>query len=46
MPTEITVRGDRSQFRMPPRVLPDCVTKRIPAGSKIVLQLHYTPRET
>jgi peroxiredoxin/mono/diheme cytochrome c family protein len=31
---------------MPPRVLPDGVAKRIPAGSKIVLQLHYTPRGT
>ena len=31
---------------MPPRVLPDGVAKRIPAGSRIVLQLHYTPRGT
>jgi peroxiredoxin len=31
---------------MPARVLPDGVAKRIPAGSKIVLQLHYTPRGT
>jgi peroxiredoxin/mono/diheme cytochrome c family protein len=31
---------------MPPRVMPDGVAKRIPAGSKIVLQLHYTPRGT
>ncbi len=31
---------------MPPRVLPDGVAKRVPAGSKIVLQLHYTPRGT
>ena len=29
---------------MPPRVLLDGVAKRIPAGSRIVLQLHYTPR--
>ncbi|MHC5544057.1 glycogen-binding domain-containing protein, partial [Singulisphaera rosea] len=29
---------------MPPRVMPDGVAKRIPAGSKIMLQLHYTPR--
>ncbi len=29
---------------LPPRVLADGVAKRIPAGSKIVLQLHYTPR--
>jgi peroxiredoxin/mono/diheme cytochrome c family protein len=31
---------------MPPRILPDGVAKRIPAGSRIVLQLHYTPRGT
>ncbi len=31
---------------LPPRVLPDGVAKRIPAGSKIVLQMHYTPRGT
>ena len=31
---------------MPPRVMPDGVAKRIPAGSRIVLQLHYTPRGT
>ncbi len=31
---------------MPPRIMPDGVAKRIPAGSKIVLQLHYTPRGT
>jgi peroxiredoxin len=31
---------------MPPRVLADGVAKRIPAGSRIVLQLHYTPRGT
>ncbi len=31
---------------LPARVLPEGVAKRIPAGSKIVLQLHYTPRGT
>ena len=31
---------------MPPRVLADGMAKRIPAGSKLVLQLHYTPRGT
>lgn len=31
---------------MPPRVLADGVAKRIPAGSRIVFQLHYTPRGT
>jgi peroxiredoxin/mono/diheme cytochrome c family protein len=31
---------------MPPRVLHDGVAKRILAGSRIVLQLHYTPRGT
>ncbi len=31
---------------MPARVMPGGVAKRIPAGSKIVLQLHYTPRGT
>jgi peroxiredoxin len=31
---------------MPARVMPDGVAKRIPAGSKIALQLHYTPRGT
>ena len=31
---------------LPARVLPDGVAKRIPAGSKIVLQMHYTPRGT
>lgn len=31
---------------MPPRVLRDGVAKRIPAGSRIVLQVHYTPRGT
>ncbi len=31
---------------MPARVMPEGVAKRIPAGSKIVLQLHYTPRGT
>ena len=29
---------------MPARILPDGVAKRIPAGSRIVLQVHYTPR--
>lgn len=31
---------------MPARVMPGGVAKRIPAGSRIVLQLHYTPRGT
>jgi peroxiredoxin/mono/diheme cytochrome c family protein len=31
---------------MPPRLLPDGVAKRIPAGSRLMLQLHYTPRGT
>jgi peroxiredoxin len=31
---------------MPPRVMRDGVAKRVPAGSRIVLQLHYTPRGT
>lgn len=31
---------------LPARVLPEGVAKKIPAGSKIVLQLHYTPRGT
>ena len=31
---------------MPPRLLPVGVAKRVPAGSRIVLQLHYTPRGT
>ncbi len=31
---------------MPPRVLPEGYAKRVPAGSRIVLQLHYTPRGT
>jgi peroxiredoxin len=31
---------------MPPRVLPDGVAKRIPAGSRLLFQLHYTPRGT
>ncbi|QEH36182.1 thiol-disulfide oxidoreductase [Aquisphaera giovannonii] len=31
---------------MPPRILADGVAKRIPAGSRIALQLHYTPRGT
>lgn len=28
---------------MPPRMLPSGMAKRIPAGSRIILQLHYTP---
>jgi hypothetical protein len=31
---------------MPPRILPEGVAKRVPSGSRIVLQLHYTPRGT
>ena len=31
---------------MPARVMPEGVAKRIPAGSRIMLQLHYTPRGT
>jgi hypothetical protein len=31
---------------MPPRILPEGVAKRVPAGSKLVFQLHYTPRGT
>jgi hypothetical protein len=31
---------------MPARLMPEGVAKRVPAGSKIVLQLHYTPRGT
>ncbi len=31
---------------MPPRVLPAGVAKRVPAGSKLIFQLHYTPRGT
>jgi peroxiredoxin len=31
---------------MPPRVLPDGVAKIVPAGSKLMFQVHYTPRGT
>ncbi len=31
---------------IPPRVLPDGLAKRIPAGSKLRFQVHYTPRGT
>lgn len=31
---------------LPPRILPDGVAKRVPARSKLVLQMHYTPRGT
>ncbi|WP_165074688.1 redoxin domain-containing protein [Paludisphaera rhizosphaerae] len=31
---------------MPPRILADGMAKRIPAGSRIMLQLHYTTRGT
>ncbi|MHB1561704.1 MAG: redoxin domain-containing protein [Isosphaeraceae bacterium] len=31
---------------LPPRILPDGVAKRVPAGSRLVLQMHYTPRGT
>ncbi len=31
---------------LPARLLPDGVAKRIPAGSRLVLQMHYTPRGT
>ena len=31
---------------MPPRVLPEGVGRRIPAGSKLLFELHYTPRGT
>ncbi len=29
---------------MPPRVLPDGLAKFVPAGSRLLLQVHYTPR--
>ena len=29
---------------MPPRILPDGAAKLIPAGSKLMFQVHYTPR--
>jgi peroxiredoxin len=31
---------------MPPRVLPDDTAKLVPAGSKLMFQVHYTPRGT
>ena len=31
---------------MPPRILPEGVARRVPAGSKLKFQLHYTPRGT
>ena len=31
---------------MPPRILPQGVARRIPAGSKLLLQIHYTPNGT
>jgi peroxiredoxin len=31
---------------MPPRVLPDGAAKLVPAGSKLMFQVHYTPRGT
>jgi peroxiredoxin/mono/diheme cytochrome c family protein len=31
---------------MPPRILPDGAAKLIPAGSKLMFQVHYTPRGT
>jgi peroxiredoxin len=31
---------------MPPRVLPDGVARRVPAGSRLKFQVHYTPRGT
>jgi peroxiredoxin len=31
---------------MPPRILPEGVARRVPAGSKLLFQLHYTPRGT
>ncbi len=31
---------------MPPRILPDGVARRVPAGSKLKFQLHYTPKGT
>ena len=31
---------------MPPRILPDGVAKLVPAGSKLMFQVHYTPRGT
>jgi hypothetical protein len=31
---------------MPPRVLPDGLAKLVPTGSKLMFQVHYTPRGT
>jgi len=31
---------------MPPRILPEGVARLVPAGSKFVFQLHYTPKGT
>ena len=31
---------------MPPRILPEGMAKRVPAGSRLMFQLHYTPRGT
>ena len=31
---------------MPPRILPEGVARRVPAGSRLIFQLHYTPRGT
>jgi peroxiredoxin len=31
---------------MPPRILPEGVARRIPAGSTLMIELHYTPRGT
>ena len=31
---------------MPPRILPEGVARRVPAGSKLKFQLHYTPKGT
>ena len=31
---------------MPPRTLPEGVARHVPAGSKLMFQLHYTPRGT
>ena len=31
---------------MPPRILPEGVARKVPAGSKLFFQVHYTPRGT
>ena len=31
---------------MPPRILPDGAAKLVPAGSRLMFQIHYTPRGT